>query len=144
MSSGFLNTTAKALLDSLLGSGSGATWPATVYLGLSIVDPGVDGSGVSEPVGNGYARVASGRVADWSAAADGASGQVDKTHTTTISFPQATGGGWGTVGHYLIWDALTGGNLLHWGPLDNPVTININDDQRFNPGTLKVRQSNVA
>ncbi len=144
MSSGFLNTTAKALLDSLLGSGAGSTWPATVHISLSIVDPGVDGSGFSEPVGNGYARVTSSKTADWSAATDGAAGEVDKTHTTTIAFPQATGGGWGTAGHYGIHDAAGAGNLLHWGPLDNPVTININDDQRFNPGSLKVRQKNVA
>ncbi len=144
MSSGFLNTTAKALLDELLGSGSGTTWPATIYIGLSIADPTIDGSGVSEPVGNGYARVSSARVADWSAATDGASGKVDKTHTTTHAFPQATGGGWGTADHFLIWDALTTGNLLHWGALDNPVTINEDDDQRFNPGSMIVRQSNVA
>lgn len=144
MASGFLNTTAKALLNELLGSGSGATWPATVYIGLSLTDPGITGSGESEPVGNGYARVASARVADWSAATDGASGQVDKTHTTTHAFPQASGGAWGNAGHFLVWDALTAGNLLHWGPLDNPVQINNGDDQRFTPGSLKVRLSNVA
>ena len=144
MASGFLNTTAKALLDELLGSGSGATWPATAHISLSIADPGIDGAGFSEPVGNGYARVASDRVNDWSAATDGASGQVDKTHTTTIGFPQAAGGAWGTASHFGIHDASGAGNLLHWGPLDNPVQINNGDDQRFTPGSLKVRQSNVA
>lgn len=144
MSSGFLNTTAKALFDELLGSGAGAIWPANVHIGLSIADPGVDGSGVSEPVGNGYARVSSAKVADWSAATDGASGKVEKTHTTTIGFPQASGGSWGTASHFLIYDAATVGNLLHWGPLDNPVSINNGDDQRFDPGGLIVRMSNVA
>lgn len=143
MASGFLNTTAKALLDELLGAGAGATWPANVFISLSIADPTIDGSGFSEPVGNAYARVSSSKTADWSAATDGASGKVEKTHTTVITFPQATGS-WGTAGWFGIHDAGGGGNLLHWGPLDTPVPININDDQRFNAGGLIVRASNVA
>lgn len=144
MASGLLNTTAKALLNSLLGAGAGSTWPATVHIGLSIADPGVDGAGFAEPVGNGYARVSSNKTADWSAATDGGSGQVEKTHTTSILFPQASGGNWGTASHLGVFDAAGAGNLLHWAPLDNPVPINNGDDQRFNPGGLKVRLSNVA
>ena len=144
MSSGFINTTAKALLDELIGGGAGSTWPVTIFIALSTADPTADGSGAIEPIGNGYARVSSAVFGDWSAATDGATGEADKTHTTTIAFPQASGGSWGTVAHYLIYDALTVGNLLHWGQLDNPVTINNGDDQRFEPGALVIRLKNIA
>ena len=47
---------ANALLDCLTGRVS--TYPNTkVYVGLSTTAPNVSGRNVSEPTGNGYARV---------------------------------------------------------------------------------------
>jgi len=44
---------------------------------------------------------------------------------------------WGTVTHFGIWSAASGGDLLVTGPLDNPRTIFTDDVLRFTAGTLK-------
>lgn len=78
----------------------------TAYVGFSTTTPnGTDGN-VTEPSGNGYARVAT-SAATWGAAATGAI-----TNAQVITFPTATGAGWGTVTNIVMYDAPTGGNLL--------------------------------
>jgi len=48
----------KTILSSFLGAllGKASVSYGTVYMALSTADPTVDGSGISEPSGNGYAR----------------------------------------------------------------------------------------
>ena len=41
------------------------------------------------------------------------------TNNATITFPQATGTGWGTVTSWGLYDALTGGNFVVWDYLGN-------------------------
>ena len=141
MASGFVEATIHAILDNLLGVGNDGTWPATVYVALSTADPGVTGSGFTEPSPpNGYARIAvTNDGAGWAAAAGG-----EKANAALIQFLAASGGNWGTVGHFGIYDVLSGGALLHWGPLDSPVPVNDGDDVRFLAGALKVKLENVA
>lgn len=98
------------------------------YVGLSTTTPnGTDGN-VTEPAGNGYARVTT-SGATWGAAASGAI-----TNAAAITFPPASGAGWGTVTHVAVYDAVSGGNLLWWGsitsqavPAGVTVTIPIGD-----------------
>lgn len=94
------------ILDHLFGQG--AYTPPTIYVGLSTADPADDGSGLAEPSGGGYARVAT-AAADWNAG--------------DIEFPQATAN-WGTVTHFALFDAATEGHLLAHGALTvaKPVT----------------------
>jgi hypothetical protein len=57
----FFNRTAQALLNSLFGKASnfGALGSApTLHVGLSSTAPNEDGTGITEPAGGGYARVA--------------------------------------------------------------------------------------
>ena len=86
----------------------GAYTPPTIYIALSTADPGESGGTIAEPVGNGYARIAH---ASWNAAATRA---ID--NDGVITFAQASGA-WGTITHYAIFDALTGGNMLAYGSL---------------------------
>jgi hypothetical protein len=140
MASGFIVATANALLDKLLGASNDGTWPATVYIGLSTADPGADGSGFTEPVGNGYARIAvTNDGAGWSVAA-----AAEKPNAALIEFAAASGGAWGTLNHFGIFDALGGGNLRHWGPLDTPTLVDDGEDVDFPAGSLKVKFQNVA
>jgi hypothetical protein len=108
------NATKKALLDAWYSAASiGA--PATHHFGLSTSTPAEDGTNVTEPSGNGYARVA--KTANstefpLSTAAD----PTVKTNGTTITWPAATGS-WGTVTHCTQHDAATAGNVKDWQAL---------------------------
>lgn len=83
------------------------TPPTTVYLGLSTADPLDSGSGLAEPSGNGYAR---------KAITFGAAATRQVAQSGAVNFDQATGA-WGTITHYAIFDALTGGNMMAHGSL---------------------------
>ena len=56
------------ILDHLFGKGSYT--PPTIYVGLSTADPVDDASGLAEPSGNSYARIAT-AGADWNVASGG-------------------------------------------------------------------------
>ena len=86
-------------------NGVAYTPAATLYLALSTADPLDDASGLAEPAAGGYARAA---IA-FSAAASRAVVQ-----SGVVTFPQATAA-WGTITHYAIMDAATGGNMLAHG-----------------------------
>jgi len=91
------------LLDHVLGKA--AYTAPTVYVALSTADPTDDGTGMAEPSGNGYARVAT-SAATWASAAAGAT-----SNATAIEFPTSTGS-WGTITHVALFDAATDGNML--------------------------------
>ena len=117
------------VLDHLFGKGSYT--PPTVYVALSTADPTDDASGIAEPSGNGYARVAT-AGADWNTSSGGA-----LANANAITFPTASGS-WGTITHFALYDAATSGNMLAHGTLGSPETITINEIPRFPAGDLDV------
>lgn len=117
------------ILDHLFGKGSYT--PPTIHVGLSTANPGDDGAGLSEPSGNGYARVST-SAADWNSASGGS---LDNANA--IEFPQATGN-WGTITHFALFDASTGGNMLAHSSLTQSKAITNGDTARFSAGDLDV------
>lgn len=112
---------ANTLLDAVLGS-SGILG-STVWIGLMLAVPNPDGSGVVEPTGGSYARVAiTNDATHWPAA----SSRV-KTHASNIVFPAATAD-WGTVLCVGVFSALTGGVLKMYDNLNESRQI-LNGDQ---------------
>ena len=110
--------------------------PATLYVGLFTAMPtdvGTDGTEVS---GGGYARVAvPADIANWGAptAGDGTTSNLND-----IVFPAPTAN-WGQVVGWGIWDAAANGNLLFYGSLTTPKTINNGDPApKFTAGSLQV------
>lgn len=95
------------LLDHLLKTAA-YTQPTNIYVALSTADPTDSGSGVAEPAGSGYARTA---CNVWDAAAS-----REASNTSAVTFPAATGS-WGTITHWALFDASTGGNMLAYGSL---------------------------
>jgi hypothetical protein len=93
------------LLDHVLKTGAYAV-PTNIYVALSTADPLDDESGIAEPAGGSYARVV---MNVWDAAVSRATENTNK-----ITFPQSTGD-WGTITHWAIYDAITGGNFLAHG-----------------------------
>lgn len=118
------------ILDHILNDGA-YTAPTNIFVALSTTTPADDATGITEPVGNGYARVSTAGT-DWDAAAAGA-----KSNGNAITFPQATGS-WGTVTHVLLYDALTVGNMLAFGALSASKAITTDDTAQFAAGDLTV------
>lgn len=134
----FTNYLEHAVLDQIFGATT-YTPSGTLYVALSTgtyVESA--GTGFAEP-GSGYARAAvTNNKSNWTSAAQSStSGSVNNLNT--ISFAQATGGNWGTVTHFGIYDALTGGNLLVANALSVSKTISQNDTASFASGSLVIR-----
>lgn len=109
--------------------GSAFTQPANIHVGLFTSAPSDSGGG-TEVSGNGYARQVHNT---W-----GAAGGGSKTNSGDVFFNVATGGGWGTVTHFAIFDAATSGNMLAWGALTVPKAINDGDQARFVSGAVTI------
>ena len=84
------------------------------YLGLSTSAPSNDGSGASEPSGNGYTR-----VNYRSAMGTPRGGSV--TNVKEIHFNMATGS-WGTCTHYVLFSSESSNVVLAYGALDNAIS----------------------
>jgi len=117
------------ILDHVFGKSTYT--PPTIYVALSTADPTDDGSGLSEPSGSGYAREQT-SVSDWDTAFGGA---LDNTND--ITFSEATGS-WGTITHFALIDAASGGNVLAYGALSQSRTIGSGDTAKFAAGDLDV------
>jgi len=102
-----------------------------LWVGLSTANPLDDATGLAEPVGNGYARVAV-TTATWDPASGGS-----KDNGLTVTFIEASGG-WGTVTYFCLFDAETLGNLLMSFVLSDSKIIVSGDIPRFSAGQLVV------
>jgi len=135
------------LIDFLF-RGQSYTPPATLYVGLLTSAP-TDAGGGTEVTGGSYARVGiTSSLANWAGtqsagsttASTGTSGTT--SNNVAITFPAPTAN-WGTVSHFGIYDAPTGGNLLYYAALTTPKTINNGDAApSFAAGQLSVQEDN--
>jgi len=112
----------------------GAYTAPTIYVGLSTADPGDDAAGLAEPSGNNYSRVTT-AAGDWNAATGTTPCLIDNANA--ITFPQASGP-WGTVSHFALFDASSGGNMLAHGSLGTPQAIVSGNTPEFAAGDLDV------
>ena len=108
-----------------------AAAPAQLFLALYISDP-TDADIGTEIQGGAYARqiITFGEPSQ----VDGA-GQI--ANNTQINFPTASSN-WGTVSHWGIRTAATGGNLLVHSPVPTPKIIENGDEARFNIGAITI------
>ena len=114
------------ILDHILGTGA-YTMPTTVYVGLSTASFNDDNSG-TELTGNNYAREA----ATFTAAASGTT-----SNSAAVEFNAATGS-WGTVSHFGLFDAVSGGNLLIHGALTASKVIASGDILKIAIGDMDI------
>lgn len=110
------------------------TSPATVYVALFTTTPTEAGVtpnfGGVEVSGGSYVRVA---------ATFGAPSGGSVTNSGSIAFPSATTG-WGTITHFAIIDASTGGNMLYYGALTTAKTVASGDLIEFLGSTLTIAE----
>ena len=129
----FTQTTHQDILDHVM-MGTSMTQPSNLWVGLSTTTPTAAGGNVTEPSGNGYARVST-SGADWDPATLASPSVV--TNGNQVTFPNPTGS-WGTVTHFTIHSASTGGFVVAYGPLAQSKTINSGDPVNFPAGNLDV------
>ena len=125
----FANFWENEILDHLFGKG--VYNPPTIHVGVSTANPLDDASGLAEPSGGSYARVAT-AGGDWNAAV---SGLIDNLNDVT--FPGATGS-WGTITYFVLFDAASAGNVLGYGLLSSSVLIESGNTLKFAAGDLDI------
>jgi hypothetical protein len=100
----------------------------SVYLALSTTAPASDGSGVSEPSGNAYARTL---------LSFGAPASRQIVNSANVEFPKATGP-WGEITHWAIFDSLSGGNFLAFGDFGASRDVILNNRPIVGLGTIPI------
>ena len=119
------------LLDHVFGATSYSA-PATLYVALSTTTP-TDSGNVTEPTSGAYARVAvTNNTTNWPNASSGS-----KSNGVAITFPQATAL-WGTLTHFVIYDAASNGNMIGFGALGASRTVDFGDVPSFAIGQLTI------
>lgn len=113
-------------LDHFTGTASTSA-PSAVYLGLSTGSMADDNSG-TELSGNNYSRKAV-------TFASAASGSISTN--AAVEFDAATGS-WGTVSHWAIYDASSGGNQLFHGAFTTGKAIGSGDILKVASGSLTI------
>lgn len=113
---------ANRILDRIFGIGT-AIPVGTQYIALSTTTPNADGTNFTEPTG-GYARQSVTASTFWSSVSGVVSSLAD------VDF-LAAGASWGTITHMGVFDALSGGNLLWFLPLEDNELIQDGDDCHF-------------
>ena len=111
----------------VLGANATFTAPSNVYLGLSTGSLGDDNSG-TELTGNNYSRVS----VSFGAAASGT-----MSNDAAIECAAATGS-WGSVSHWALFDASSGGNMLVSGSFSAAKTISSGDVLKVATGDLDI------
>lgn len=116
-----------AVLDLVL---RGTAYPggSTIYAAL-FTTPTDDSGGGTEVSGGGYART---QVTTFDPPSGGSC-----SNSSTVTFPSATAS-WGTVTHFALFDALTGGNMIFHGPLTVAKTINAGDTFVIPPSNITI------
>jgi len=102
------------------------TMPSALYLGLAVGDFTDTGTGQAELSGGGYAR----QQVAFDTAANGVT-----ANTSDVSFPAATTS-LGTISHWGLFDAATGGNMLLHGSFASAKLIESQDILRISAGDL--------
>lgn len=119
-----------ALIDHLFRTAS-FTKPTGLHVALYTAAPS-DAGGGTEVTGGSYARVNlapadanwNGTQGNTTGASSGTGGMTSNAVDITFPAPTAT---WGTITHFGIFDAGTGGNLLIHGALTTSKTVNSGD-----------------
>jgi len=139
MAGGMSNYLQAKVLDYVLGDTSYSP-PGTVYVALYSVAPTNAGGG-TEATGSGYARAAvTNNTTNWSNATG--SSPTTKANGTAVTFAAATGD-WSSAANMVafgIFDALTSGNLLWWGPLSENKPVLNGDTPSFAISAISITQ----
>lgn len=120
------------------------SFPSTLYIGLLTAAPSDTGGGTEVTGGNyGRASVAC-SLANWAGtqsagsttASTGTGGVTSNNNVISFATPNAN---WGTITHFGIYDAVSSGNLLLWGPLSSAKAVYSGDAVSIQAGQLQIQ-----
>lgn len=129
--SAFSNYLENALLNATLRNVS-YTSPSSVFISLYTSNPDEDDSG-TEISASGYDRFEVSAGIGFTTASGGSCRNGE-----TWTFVTATTA-WGSISHFGIHDATTGGNLLYYGALSSTKSVGTDDIFQFATGQLSVK-----
>lgn len=131
---GFTDTWKIKIIDQFIGNIPTAA-PTNIYIGLSTTIINSAGGNLTEPSAGAYARVTTvNNSTNWP------SGNP-KVNGVTITFPRATSA-WGLIQSFFLSDHLTSVaavNIIGYGNLTTPLTVNASNQPSFGVGALRVR-----
>ena len=84
----------------------------------------------------GYDRQA---VAFEAATSPGAAQSSSAGNTSVVTFGPATHASWGSVKSFALFDAATAGNMICYGALSSPVTIDVGDKCEFGASAIVIQ-----
>jgi hypothetical protein len=137
-------------LDTVLGGTNSSTYvapatdlgPASVWIGLWTTAGSLDDTSTGDAAnevstsGTGYGRLeVVNNTSNWPAAASGV-----KQNGQPITWDPAELA-WGTINQFAICDDETSGNILFWGDITTPKTINLGDTASFSSGSLTITEN---
>lgn len=125
-----------AMLQHILGQAT-YTFPATnnLYVGLcTAFDEAQDGNSFTEVSTAEYAR---------QPVAFAAPVAQTVSNTGKLAYAKAVTT-WGTPTYWIVCDALTGGNVLFWGAVTSPLSINANEQLEIGVSQLTITLSGAA
>lgn len=125
---GFTDYLENALLNHIF-EGTAYTQP-TVWVGLFTAAPTDASSGTEVVGGVGYTRIA---APSWTAASSGYT-----YNSAAVTFPTATGAGWGTVTYFGVCSSSGGGSILAYSSLTTSKTIAAGDSASFSTGAIVI------
>ncbi len=137
---GFTRAVRKALLDHYFGK-SVLTAP-TLYVGLSSTVPNSDGTGVTEPSGGGYARVATAST-DWNVASAADPALLDNANPVTFPVATLSWAAGENLTHAVLFDAATAGNVVGFGTLAVAKPVLNGDTAEYAAGAIDVTLAGV-
>ena len=119
------------LLDHLFGIGA-YTAPATMYLALFTAMSSGETPTATEVTGGSYARLAiTNDATSWTRTSNAI------TNDSLLNFVTASAN-WGTVTHWALMDASSGGNMLIYGEFADPIVINNGSTLRIAAGQIDI------
>lgn len=130
------NTQGNRILNRYFGNISD-TVASTLYIGLSTTPINQDGTGYTEPVGAGYARVAiSNNKTTFTTSTAGV-----LYNAVEIQFSESTAS-WGNITHIFIADTISGAPI-YYDALPAPRAVQAQSVLLFSPNSITIRTTSV-
>ena len=133
----FTNAGSAAVLNGLVGKTTSVPL-SNCYLALSSTAPNADGSNFTEPdAAKGYARAVIGMNGQSATQVMTVPSGGVTQNKDIIFFPEASAS-WGTLTHFGLFTAASGGNLMLYGALSEPITVAANYVPLFRVGNFSL------